>query len=144
MALQRANPVPPGVYWVDVPGPATGPQPRTRWAESSESKRQDFEAWRKKYADRVTVLETKSGDEIAWYLFEVSKSVPWDAVKFGYPTIGKRGMHQGDTIQAPDLPKTGTDAITEAIEQAGSRAIGIGLFALGVWWVIRNTGGKKR
>ena len=162
MTIQRRNPVPPGVYWVDAPGPAKLPRtgPVTMLSE-----RERFGGWLVANKDRVKLLKHKPEPDVAWYLFEVFEPVPWQGP--GLPTFGDREMTQADTVQAPPPEKGGIDAITDAIEEAAqsakdaaaaaaaaareaghdasaaakktARTIGIGALALGILWVMRDT-----
>lgn len=89
MALERRDPVPPGIYWLDVPQARVG----------------EFNAWAS--ARDVVVrrsVEKPNSDEpvLTWYLFEVLQPTPW--VNIGLPTIAEQGGETTyeDTSQRPE------------------------------------------
>lgn len=76
MALERRNPLPPGVYHIDV------------MAKNLPA----FIAWRTSHKDRVKVRKTHEDSGIAWLLFEVTGGVDWDSKAFGFPSIAEQGL----------------------------------------------------
>lgn len=77
-AEQRSNPLPAGIYWVDVFG----------------DNRAKMSAWASTNRSAVQVLSTQTvGDDDTdpstydEYTFQVTSPVQWDAVTFGYPEI---------------------------------------------------------
>lgn len=89
-AIERANPLPVGKYWVDVFDPQEAA----------------FQAWLRKNKASVVVRSTEtfepSGDYPgrAWRLFEVSSPVTWEGP--GFPTIaGPSVKTSADTADRP-------------------------------------------
>jgi hypothetical protein len=104
VSLERRSPLPVGRYWVDVPS----------------SKSADFEGYLQANAARIHVEGTEAGEPL-WFLFSVSEPVPWFAVNFGYPTIAAADVKsKADTAERPDLPKDGSDQVSDALESVGS------------------------
>lgn len=119
MALERRNPLPPGLYWLDVFG----------------DNRAKFEAWRKLNASLVRVVTSESFDSEPprdWVKLEVLSPAPWDARTFGFPTIIKPGEpvnSSGDTVQRPPPEKDPLDSLGDALsgESFGKLAVFVGL-----------------
>lgn len=96
MALEKRNPVPPGVYWIDV------------WGDN----RAKFLEWTA--LPTIQVRKTRSYEAIDdwpardWLLFEVVTPTAWPNLKgIGFPTIAPKGLQTEaeDTAQRPDPPK---------------------------------------
>lgn len=86
MTVERSNPLPLGVYWQNIPQP----------------KQAEFGAWLREHREHLRVLSTEGGDP-SWVLFRVLEPVPWEGP--GFPTLGRDGMNQADTVSRPD-PET--------------------------------------
>lgn len=91
--LQKADPLPPGRYWIDV----------------FEDKLAVFQAWFLTTPGVVMENQEKFEPEgtypaRTWYLFEVKKPAPWGlATKLGWPTIATADVRTSDdTVQKPD------------------------------------------
>lgn len=142
MTLQRANPVPPGVYWVDVFDP----------------NRDAFASWVKAHADAVKLRVTEhygpgasplkallkeawvvtpanplgllvagaarlipdSGVSRDWALFEVLKPVAWDARTFGFPEIAEGVKSSDQTVAGADKEPDITDTLPTTQEIGGA------------------------
>lgn len=110
MALERRNPLPRGVYWLDVFG----------------DNRHEFSAWRTIFAKQLKVHSTESFDSKPardWVKFEVLAPIEWDAKTFGYPTIIPPGANvnaSADTVQRPPPEKDPLDELGDALGSAGS------------------------
>lgn len=112
MAMQRANPLPIGRYWVDVPAAHV----------------LEFQGWLADHANKVTVIKHETHLELSWYLFEVTSPVEWKGP--GFPTIDEGAQSQADTGERPPPPPS----ISEQVEQAGDTlkaGLTIGGLALG-------------
>lgn len=106
MALERRNPLPPGIYWTDVIGP---------------EKVALFHDWRTHNKATVKVRGTQEKAAITWFLFEVLSPTPaYDASRLGFPTIAEEGLKQSPPQQ--DLPKDVTDQIADALPTPGQAA----------------------
>lgn len=107
--LQRVNPLPPGVYWIDV---------------IDTAHQQAFAGWVFEHSLEVKVITTEHFDSLNWpdcsafnfegdcwpsrdwVKFEVLKPVTWDAVNLGFPNLilpGEKIETSGDTVTAPDF-----------------------------------------
>lgn len=138
--LQRANPIPAGMYWIDVVG---------------EDAQVAFSAWIFENASRVEILVSQhfralnwpdclpSSGGIAsdcspsrdWVKFRVSEPAPWDAKKIGFPNIIEEGEiinSSEDTGSIPDFSDN-CDIACQA-ERIGW-AVG-GVLALGVLFMV--------
>ncbi len=121
MAVERRNPLPAGVYWIDVFG----------------ANREKFAAWTR--ANKVHVSKTESFDSTPprdWLKFEVTTPVPWDAKTFGFPTIIEPGSTvntSDDTVQKPP-PETGPN-LDDLLPKPGQLMLGIGL-AIGIGLIL--------
>lgn len=98
MALEKRNPIPIGVYWIDI-------------ISNNDFKVQNFEDWLDENSDKVLVLDSKkkaisSVSDHLWVLFEVTEPVErWPLEwKLGAPTIAKRGQETTieDTVTRPN------------------------------------------
>ena len=114
MSIQRANPVPPGIYWIWQAGPALPVSP-----EQSRN-RQTFAKWLELHREHIKILSTSSTSDGGWYLLEFLQTVKWEGP--GLLSFGRRGMTEGDTISRPDPEKSGLPAIGSAVSSA-------------VWWI---------
>lgn len=110
-AIERANPLPAGRYWVDVFTPQEAA----------------FQAWLQKNKSNVAVTTTESFDPIdsypgrVWRLFEVNAPVSWEGP--GFPTIaGANVQTSGDTVQRPDPQKDPLDRFTDYGTEVGKTA----------------------
>lgn len=124
--LERSNPIPPGIYWVDV----------------FEPSHQAFIEW--KTANKTTVIirstvhhEADSGGPSRdWVLFEVKADTPrWPlSAKLGFPEIAEKGKEtkEEDTVQKPPPEKDPIDTIGEAVSDIAAPAKTGVLVLLGV------------
>lgn len=89
MPLERRNPLPPGVYHIDVMG----------------AKLPAFAAWRSSHRESVKVRKTEedASSKIAWILFEVTRGVDWDSKTFGFPNVAEQGL---STVRVPSIEPT--------------------------------------
>lgn len=120
MSLERRNPIPPGVYWVDVP----------------QHEQVGFDAWVTEHFANLQILRVRrfpggAGPGRDWVLFEIFRPVPrWaESVKVGYPAIAPRGR---DTVSEDVIE--GEDAIDQSLRKAGFsssgdlvRSVGVGV-----------------
>lgn len=123
MTVERnTNPLPDGRYWVELSDPA----------------RAKFDAWRADNKDGVKIETTESDEEASppwsFYIFNVKNRVPvpggtvsmnipvvWDAKSFGFPTIAPPNVKtRADAIQAPELPKDGTQTVSDLLGAPGA------------------------
>lgn len=126
MSVERSNPLPPGVYWVDVFA-SKGPQ---------------FNAWLRTHLDSVRVKKTthtaaRGGYESRdWVLFEVLSPTPWEGP--GFPTIAEQGIETKpeDTVQRPPPEPDPLDSLRAPAW--GSLGLGIGL-ALGIGYLLSRS-----
>lgn len=123
MALERRNPLPAGVYWIDV----------------ANVKAAGLHAWRQANKATVRVAKTRVDSDLGftWLLFEVSAPTPWsDARVYGYPNIAEQGIKT--EFQPAFTPsKNVLDQLADATPSAGVMgklfwlaAFGVGAFAL--------------
>lgn len=130
MALERRDPIPPGVYYLSAQNPLKG------WRV--------YEDWKKKNAANVTELKRRTHNPSwfldndtnqLWVLFEVKKptrrwkqpNIPgtWIAP---FPTKAKKDTKESDTVQRPkeettsDFIKKQTDKVTPALATLGGSA----------------------
>jgi hypothetical protein len=104
-AIERRNPLPPGVYWVDVIGEVP------TFGGPDNSKLEAFAGWLRRNASNIQVLRTVSKpaeiDALRgvmnpaqdWYLFKVAAPVQWEGP--GLPTIADENTEKDDTAQRP-------------------------------------------
>lgn len=113
MALERRDPIPPGIYWIDAIR-------RTPRGDAEEA----FRRWRADHADRVIVRATEDHGEYVWILFEVLADVPrWSGdTGLGLPSRAPRGAatRREDTVQRPPPEKMPglSDVVASAIVPA--------------------------
>lgn len=120
-AVQRANPLPAGRYWVDV------------FATDSP----DFSSWLAANRSTVSIVSTEHFDANAggpardWVLFQVSAPTPWSGP--GFPTIADASVtSSSDTAQRPDPAPDPTTTLADAIDRQ-ARSWGTGtLIGIGV------------
>jgi hypothetical protein len=112
-AMQRANPLPIGKYWVDVFTPQEGA----------------FRDWLQRNKANVVVTTTETFDPIdsyegrVWRLFEVRAPVTWEGP--GFPTIATPDIKSSDdTVQRPPKEKDPLDQITPPDPNAIAKTIG--------------------
>ncbi len=114
MTLERRNPIPPGIYQLDVV--------RKNLAA--------FLEWRKDNRDAVKVRKTEdnlgnvadvatgapSGFIPVWFLFEVSNLRPvfWEATKFGFPSTAPQGLST-NRVPGFEPEKDALDQIADAL-----------------------------
>lgn len=93
--VQRANPLPPGQYWIDVIG---------------ENAQAIFSGWRFENSQKILILVTENHEAIGgwpardWVKFEVKEPVAWPA-GIGFPEIIEEGQSvdsSEDTVTKPD------------------------------------------
>jgi hypothetical protein len=102
-AVERANPLPPGKYWVDVFTPQEAA----------------FQDWLHRNKANVIVTTTESFDPTmdgspgrVWRLFEVGTPVTWEGP--GLPTIADPGVKSSeDTAQRPSPEKDPLDKLSD-------------------------------
>lgn len=106
-ALQRSNPLPPGLYWIDV---------------IDEPHQIEFAAWTFENATKVRIEATEFFDAVSWpdcpitegecspsrvwAKFRVTAPVNWNAVALGFPNIiapGEVVNSSADTATVPDF-----------------------------------------
>lgn len=99
MALERRNPLPSGIYSVDLPNSLV-PEFR-RWQQGRSA---------------VRVLKTNDDGEFSWILFSVSAPTQWDAKTLGFPEISKA------TDEKPQAFEPTKDIIDQIADQLPSPA----------------------
>lgn len=126
-AMERANPLPIGRYWVDVF--------EKDWAA--------FHGWLAAQRSGVKVSSTESFEAIdgnparEWYLFDVVSPVRWEGP--GFPTVATKAIKSSaDTADRPPPPKNPLEGLGSALTPSGGTmfavgALGLGLFALVVF-----------
>ena len=115
--LERRNPLPKGVYWVDV----------------QQKDQAAFDAWLSANTGRVgvRVSEGKNSDPpLTWVLFEVREPAPWNT-QFGYPTIAQGETSQEDTVSRPPPEPAFDWGIFSGVAAAG--LVPLALFLGGLW-----------
>lgn len=148
MALQRANPLPPGVYWQDFFNPPVG-----------GASIKGFEAWLRANANTVKLRSSTfhgrgahplqafmqgawtlnpalalianaapqlNGPERLWALFEVLAPTTWPAQAFGFPTIASITTVEADTVQRPPPEKEGFEVISDAASAVAKGVADVG------------------
>lgn len=139
-AVERANPLPAGRYWVDVFQPDADA----------------FGAWLSSNKATVRVVSTQhfdrndAGPPRDWYLFEVTAPTPWQGP--GLPTRADASItSSADTVQRPDpLPdplSQAADTASDLFSSARSAATALPTVALvavgvGVALLIARSGGR--
>jgi len=130
MALERGNPIPPGVYWLDVIG---------------KTQNDGFGKWHAKHSDKVTKIKRNvRGIHNVWWLIEVLEPVPrWpDEARLGLPTIAQQGKATSEKSTGK-VPKT--KSTTELLEDWGSgitKGLGQGLAVLVLLYLLTNRNRK--
>lgn len=125
MAIERANPLPIGRYWVDV----------------FEPDRAAFLNWIDANAGKLNILvkqyymQNAGGPARNWFLFDVLQPVDWEGP--GFPTIATEEVHTSeDTAQKPPPPPSLTEEL-DAMAQTSSNAIKLGIGAAIAYVVYR-------
>lgn len=112
-AVERANPLPPGRYWVDV----------------FELDSPNFSTWLATNKATVRIVSTEHHDADSggpardWVLFEVSAATPWNGP--GLPTIADPSVtSSSDTVQRPDPSPDVSTTLEQGIERLGASSTG--------------------
>lgn len=144
MTIQRADPIPPGRYWIDALGTTA---------------LQQFDKWRDDHKATVTVEKLEAGkatdDPMEWgahpgvdsgfYIFQVLNPTPrWPNVSkgLGLPNVAPASVQQkSDTIQRPppEQTKSPLEAFADLLGDLEGMLV-LGLFA----YVLYNMRGKRR
>jgi hypothetical protein len=105
-ALQRANPLPPGRYWVDV----------------FETDSPAFSSWLAVNRATVNVVSTEHFDQNAggpardWVLFQITGPTPWNGP--GFPTIADPSVtSSSDTAERPPPAPDPTTSLADAMDR---------------------------
>jgi hypothetical protein len=118
-AVERANPLPAGRYWVDV------------FAPDAEA----FGAWLSANRATVRIRTTEHYDSTPprdWYLFEVTAPTSWQGP--GLPTIAASNVtSSSDTAVRPDPVPSLATQVEQQVESASSA---LGPFAKGLVGVL--------
>lgn len=126
-AVQRANPLPPGKYWVDVFTPQEAA----------------FQDWLQRNKANVIVTTTETYEPAGdypgrvWRLFEVNSPVTWEGP--GFPTIAGPGVKSStDTADRPapepdplDKLKGGSDDLVKSVANAAKIVLIVGAVVVG-------------
>ena len=119
-ALERQNPLPAGIYSVDLRNDQV-PEFR-RWQQGRSA---------------VRVLKTNDNGSFSWILFSVSSPTVWDAKTLGFPSIAKSTDERPTAFEpvkdpldqiADALPTPATFAIPSFILTIGGIGLAIYLF----------------
>lgn len=133
MALERENPLPVGVYWLDV------------WEKDQAM----FRKWLADNREKVEVIRTASHKRTSeypardWYLFKTHEPVRWEGP--GFPTIATEDLQEHETADRPPPPKPTIERLEEAAEKVTTAGTGLLVTlaaVLGIGYVI--TRGKKK
>lgn len=139
MAFEKRDPIPPGIYWLDVPKKTASDfsawvrQYGGGYADMGDGKRQFFEG-------RLKVIRTEGN----WKLFRVMAPVPrWDARIAGFPTIAPRGAAttKRDTVKRED-PESIEDYWGGKAQDALSSAGGA-IATFGVLWLLSSMSNRR-
>lgn len=140
VAIERRNPIPPNVYWIDVQG---GKVPA-------------FEAWLKKNAETV-ILESREDERrvprstplpgtskgtiaSSWFLFTVLQpTLSFPQTTFGFPTIAGDVKRKSDTAQRPPTP-TAADAFGDIFGGLVGTPTTLLVVVGVVWWLSSQKG----
>ena len=147
--IERSNPIPPGVYWVDLFG-AKAIEGFTRWATLHAGVVRVLKVAQS--ADDAAPLEwydvaspalalgklgqwaTSSAEPYAWILFELAAPLPrWpEDIGAGLPTVAPRGRDTdpGDTVERPDAAPLFGD-LSPFASWGNAIAWGLGAVAVG-------------
>jgi hypothetical protein len=128
MALERKNPLPPGVYWIDVIG------------------KHQSDAWWEWIGQNKSVKVLKRVDRgyhDVWHLFEVTDPVPrWPTeALLGLPTIATSGdkTTEKSTVQRPAVQTT--SELVDSWTAGLGKGIGQTILILGLFYLITNRKG---
>jgi len=147
MTLERANPIPPGYYWVDAP----------IWPSGDADPVGAFRAWIKASAGKAAIIKdqplgTYGGDPNAgrWFLFRITEPYQrWGLdAKLGFPTVATSAqIEQEDIVQRPPpegsiIDKIPTvDEMTASVGEKVSSTIStvaiLGALGLGAYLIIK-------
>jgi len=108
-AIERGNPIPPGVYWIDSIDPSAFPDP-----DAVQASRDAYDlAIEANYHNAFRIVRTTHHDAQIignapprdWILFQITSPVPrWSpATQWGLPTVAPNGLdtQEDDTVQKP-------------------------------------------
>lgn len=128
MSLERRNPLPVGVYQLDVPAKNV----------------RRFIDWRASHKDSVKARKTQEEPAFLWVLFEVLSPVDWDAKLFGFPSTATL---QTDRVPGFEPTKDPLDQIADNLPKPGAIAEGFkwmlwGGVALGAFLIYRELSAK--
>lgn len=131
-AVQRANPLPPGRYWVDV----------------FENDSPDFSSWLAANRSTVSIVSTQHFDANAggpardWVLFTTSAPTPWNGP--GFPTIADASVtSSSDTaVRPPPAPDITTLDPLEAVTTLPAMKIGLALAGAALVLALFTRGGR--
>lgn len=143
MALERRNPLPKGVYWIDAYSPPVGGNSIdavTAWVKRNSPTRivvlksvyqgsgsdpfLEFVRGSWSLSPGLALIANAlpdAGRERAWLLFQVKEPTDWPAKEFGFPTKANIRTEEENTSSGTD-PEPG---IIEAIEEATQSAQGL-------------------
>lgn len=130
MAVVRSNPVPPGVYWVDLFRPSDSQPDRPDQLAT-------FDAWRRANADRVKVITTEEFEEpmgggpLRTFVILRVAATPTDYPfrELGFLNPAHADVQSSDdTVSKPEPPSPGD--IFAGIASSGA---GLGLLLLGLY-----------
>lgn len=136
MALQRQNPLPPDIYWVDVTEKDF--EPFESWLESNSLTvhvRTVEETPRKQVTPGASgpIGYAEYWPATRWYLFEVKAPTPWNGP--GFPNIAGAVTSKDETVDQPE-PMTPGDVLEEVTPDLSSPAgtlIKAGVFIAGMF-----------
>lgn len=113
--LERSNPVPPGVYWVDVPEPRMATF--NGWLARNVATVKVVKVGSPNTGEYVDIfgVQLPTGNDptrVYWVLFEVLAPTFWEGP--GFPTVAVKGKatNLGDTAQKPSPLDTPTNTLT--------------------------------
>lgn len=121
MAVERRNPLPAGVYSIDLPNKLVP----------------GFTSWRRSHGPAVRVVKTNDNGAFSWLLFTVSSPVPWaDSKVYGFPSIAKAA---DERPQAFEPTKDVSDRIADGLPSPETLTsllwiVGIGF---GLWTAVQ-------
>lgn len=129
MTLERRNPLPVGIYHIDI----------------AEKNLQAFLDWRAQNKADVKVRKTHqdlerrvldgTASKLSWILFECLRPVHWDSQRFGFPTIADQGLST-ERPQTFEPIKDATDRIADSLpkpETLVTTILVVAAIVAGVW-----------